>query len=164
MSILSFYDGGQKLLVESWIGPVTEEEYAGQLHKRLHDPLYLSFQKQIIDLRFGSIGLNFHRKNIIAGCKAILDRRASFAKQEIAVIAGLGFLKTDRLVQILHSASIHVIMFNHMDTACDWLNVDVVDVDRILRQMHHRHKAEVQQQNRLEQDPSGLPVLGMLGS
>ena len=125
----------RKLAVVVWDGLVTAEAWREHLQRMLIDPDYAPMQSQITDLRYSSISPTISDDQIRAMVDRIDSQRKNISLSKFAIVAGSEWNKPQQVAVGLQSISITPIVFNDLNTACLWLGVDLLEVDKDIQQI-----------------------------
>ena len=135
MSIEYYFEKDSSLLVEAWVGIVTQSEWIDYLYRVLAEVENSYLRKHIIDLRFGSIGFTPDACAVQDACAHLSSRKTGFSRRNIAVLSGTGFRRLDQFERLIQAWQDSFVVFNHIDTACHWLDIDPAKTECTIHQM-----------------------------
>jgi len=128
------YDEPQRLVVQVWVGEVIADQWRAWASQRLDDPNMVTAQRILADVTRWtpdeSIGEEMIREVAQRwGASRIL------AGKPVAIVAQNLFWDAQTFEKVLAGYGGRVIVFNDLDTACTWLDVDPVSTGQRVRQM-----------------------------
>jgi hypothetical protein len=130
-----------ELLVEGWLGCITQSEFSEYCNKKMSDPLSMSTKNQLILLCFGSLDRSVTSRTVVEIFSERHLLKGIYSKHHIAVVYGRGFQRIGFLIRLLDAISIHIVVFNHVETACKWLGVSGSEVDQLVQKIRKENQS-----------------------
>lgn len=122
-----------------WAGVVGADEFLAHVRRLSSDAdwpppghLHLS------DLRTASLDPSLDDATISEAAVLYARHRHKIEKMKVAIVAGTAFDKAVVFERVLERHGATVIVFNFLDSARKWLNIDAEEVDRALQELYSR--------------------------
>lgn len=126
---------GAGFAISVWDGVVTWDDWQNNIQRLFNDPDYRSIQSHIVDLRFSSLDSSLTIQKFQQITAFMAARRGNVSIRKLALVAGEEWAKLKEFEKLVKAASIDAIVFNDLVTACKWLGIDAVDVEREIQRI-----------------------------
>ena len=126
-----------------WTDVVTADEFLAHVRRLSSDAdwpppgrLHLS------DMRKASLDPSLDEATIDEAATLYARHRQKIDKMKIAIVADTAFDKAVAFERVMERHGATVIVFNFLDSARKWLNIDADEVDRALQELYARSRAK----------------------
>jgi hypothetical protein len=126
-----------------WDGDVTPDQWIAHLEKRVNDPAYWSCTRVLIDLTT----IRSHEDITDDVIREMAARWRGHAPQaghlSWAIVPNGAWNRARKVEEELETfPGIHTMLFNHTETACIWLGVDLAQSRRVLADVRDQLRAD----------------------
>jgi hypothetical protein len=132
MGIIYSCDRQRGIIFIVWDGEVTWEDWRAHIHMLQADPDWYSIVRVIADLQTVTDTTSMGVKEIEQAAANFGLKRDTLARKRCAVLARDEFGKAKRFGEFISSFGVTLIVFNSLDTACLFLDLDLKETRRIL--------------------------------
>ncbi len=129
----SVYNDG-KLVIERWSGRVSHEELIRHVMRRVHDQSIAPGATVLADGRSARFESPEEKAQSIADTHAVADDR--MRKARVAMIVNKDVLVRANMLAVAASRyGLNIMVFEHFDVGCLWLDLKPSDVARMLDEL-----------------------------
>ncbi len=126
------------LSVVVWHGRIERDELFLHLQGMLADPDFQAMQRHLSDQRFSIIASSITLKQVWRIVDLLRSRRKNLSLRKFALVAGTEWDLLKQFEAAVLSVGVNAIVFNDLDRACVWLNVDAVEIGAELEKLRRK--------------------------
>ena len=135
MGILYVCDRQQDIIYIVWDGKVTGDDWLNHAAKLLAEPDWSHISHMITDARTAFDTASIGDKEIKAAAVLFAAHAETLVKKKVAIVANDLFGRAIKLEAQVSRLGVSVVVFNSVDTACIFLNIDPTDARQRLEQL-----------------------------
>ena len=124
------------LVLEVWLGRITNEELFEHERGQLKDPNFPSAPHVFVDLTRAAFEPTIDEKELQRFVTLYQHHHEKVAGARVAIVAGKDFERASLFGRLADREKINVIVFNTITTACVWLGVKESEVREWLERTH----------------------------
>ena len=135
MGILHYSDRQRGIVFVVWNGKVTWDEWRQHIHQLLADPDWRTTTRFLVDLQTVTDTSSIGDREIEEVRSVFAGDQAALEGKRAAIIALDEFRRASRFAEFIERFSRSAIVFNHLDTACLFLDIDLGEARQVLDQL-----------------------------
>jgi hypothetical protein len=123
----------------AWADVVTGEQFLAHVGRLSSDPRWPPAARlHLTDLRMASLDSSLDDATIEKAAELYGRHRQKIENMKVAIVAGKAFERAAVFERVLERHGATVIVFNFLDTARKWLNLDGSEVERAMHELNER--------------------------
>ena len=142
MSIVYRIDEKLGATLVVWTGVVTADEFLAHVGRLSSDAGWPPPERlHLSDLRVATLDTSLDEATIDEAASLYARHRQKIEKMKVAIVAGTGFEKAVAFERVLERHGATAIVFNFLDSARKWLNIDADETNRAVQELYARSRS-----------------------
>ena len=143
MGIAYRLDHEKRIIFVVWDGVVTAEDWFGNIERLIAEPAWPSIPSMLVDLHTVADTSSIEEAEIEHAIALFKTDPFSLFRKKVGIVASEVFAKSLRFADLISRFGPTVIVFNDMQTACLYLDVNMEEALKILQELRLRLRADL---------------------
>ena len=143
MGITYRVDHEKRIIFVVWDGVVTAEDWFRNIERLIADPAWPSISSILADLRTVTTMSSIEEAEIEHAITLFKTDPFSLFRKKVGIVASEVFAKSLQFAELISRFGPTVIVFNDMQTACLYLDVNIEEALKVLQELRLRLRADL---------------------